>query len=51
MYRTLFIIAKTWKHPRCPLKDKWVIKIWYTLDMELIQTYKERKFRYMQQHG
>ena len=25
----LFTIAKTWKHPRCPLIDKW-IKMWYT---------------------
>ena len=51
MYRTLFIIAKTWKQPKCPLKDKWVIKVLYTYDMEFIQTYKERTFRFMQQHG
>ena len=24
----LFIIAKTWKQPRCPLTDKW-IQMWY----------------------
>ena len=51
MYRTLFIIAKTWKQPKCPLKDKWVIKVSYTYDMEFVQTYKERTFRFMQQHG
>ena len=23
----LFIIARTWKHPRCPLADKWIRKL------------------------
>ena len=26
---TLFIIARTWKQPRCPSADKWIIKLWY----------------------
>ena len=25
----LFIIARTWKQPRCPLTDKWIKKLWY----------------------
>ena len=25
----LFIIAKTWKQPRCPSADKWIRKLWY----------------------
>ena len=25
----LFIIARTWKHPRCPLADEWIRKLWY----------------------
>ena len=25
----LFTVAKTWKHPKCPLTDKWTKKIWY----------------------
>ena len=24
----LFIIAKTWKQPKCPLTDKWSKKMW-----------------------
>ena len=24
----LFIIARTWKQPRCPLTDKWIKKLW-----------------------
>ena len=26
---TLFTIVKTWKHPKCPLTDEWIKKIWY----------------------
>ena len=26
---TLFIIARTWKQPRCPLADEWIRKLWY----------------------
>ena len=29
----LFIIARTWKQPRCPSADKW-IKLWYIYTME-----------------
>ena len=25
----LFTIAKTWKHPKCPLTDDWIRKLWY----------------------
>ena len=25
----LFIIAMTWKQPRCPSADKWIRKLWY----------------------
>ena len=24
----LFIIARTWKQPRCPSADKWIRKLW-----------------------
>ena len=26
---TLFIIAKTWKQPKCPLKEEWIKTMWY----------------------
>ena len=29
----LFVIARTWKQPRCPSADKW-IKLWYIYTME-----------------
>ena len=30
----LFIIAKIWKHPKCPLTDGWTKKMWYIYTME-----------------
>ena len=31
---TLFIIARTWKKPRCPSEDEWIRKLWYIYTME-----------------
>ena len=28
-HTALFTIARTWKKPRCPLKDEWIKKLWY----------------------
>ena len=30
----LFIIARTWKQPRCPPADEWIRKLWYIYTME-----------------
>ena len=30
----LFIIARTWKQPRCPSSDEWIRKLWYIYTME-----------------
>ena len=30
----LFTIARTWKHPRCPLADKRIRKLWYIYTIE-----------------
>ena len=30
----LFIIARTWKKPRCPSADEWIRKLWYIYTME-----------------
>ena len=30
----LFIIAKTWKQPRCPSTEEWIKKMWYIYTME-----------------
>ena len=35
----LFIIARTWKQPRCPSADEWIRKLWhiYTMDYSAIK--------------
>ena len=30
----LFIIARTWKQPRCPSADEWIRKLWYIYTIE-----------------
>jgi hypothetical protein len=30
----LFIIAKSWKEPRCPSTEEWIQKMWYMYKME-----------------
>jgi hypothetical protein len=30
----LFIIARSWKEPRCPSAEEWIKKMWYTYTME-----------------
>ena len=30
----LFIIARTWRQPRCPSADEWIRKLWYIYTME-----------------
>ena len=30
----LFIIARSWKEPRCPSVDEWIQKLWYIYTMK-----------------
>ena len=30
----LFVIARTWKQPKCPSTKEWVRKMWYIYTME-----------------
>ena len=40
----LFIIARTWKQPRCPSADEWIRKLWYIYTMEYYSDMKKNKF-------
>ena len=40
----LFIIAKTWKQPRCPLEDEWIRKLWYIYTMEYYSAIEKNAF-------
>ena len=40
----LFIIARTWKQPRCPSADEWIRKLWYIFTMEYYLAVKKNSF-------
>ena len=40
----LFIIARTWKQPRCPLPDEWIRKQWHIYTMEYYSAIKKNAF-------
>ena len=40
----LFIIARTWKQPRCPSADEWISKLWYIYTMEYYSAIKKNTF-------
>ena len=37
----LFIIARTWKQPRCPSADEWIRRLWYIHTMEYYSAIKK----------
>ena len=45
----LFIIARTWKQPRCPSADKWIRKLWYIYTKEPLKknTFESVLMRWM----
>ena len=40
----LFIIARTWKQPRCPSADEWIRKLWYIYIIEYYSAIKKNTF-------
>jgi hypothetical protein len=30
----LFIVARSWKEPRCPYTEEWIQKMWYIYTMK-----------------
>ena len=39
-----FIVARTWKQPRCPLTDEWIKKLGYIYTMEYYSAIKKKAF-------
>ena len=39
----LYTIAKTWKQPKCTLRDEWIRKIWCIYPMEYYSAIKKNK--------
>jgi hypothetical protein len=40
----LFIIARSWKDPRCPLTEEWIQKMWHIYTMEYYSDIKNNEF-------
>jgi hypothetical protein len=41
---TLFIIARSWKEPRCPSTEEWIQKLWYIYTLEYYSDIKNNEF-------
>ena len=39
-----YIIARTWKQPRCPSADEWIRKPWYIYTMEYYSAIRKNTF-------
>ena len=45
MFReALFIIARSWKEPRCPSMEEWIQKMWYIYTMKYYSAIKNNDF-------
>jgi hypothetical protein len=40
----LFVIARSWKEPRCPTTEEWIQKMWYIYTMEYYLAIKINEF-------
>ena len=40
----LFIIARSWKEPRCPSTEEWIQEVWYIYTMEYYSEIKNNEF-------
>jgi hypothetical protein len=40
----LFMIARSWKEPRCPSTEEWIQKMWYIYTMEYHSAIKNNGF-------
>jgi hypothetical protein len=40
----IFIVARSWKQPRCPSTEEWIQKMWYIYTMEYYSAIKNNDF-------
>jgi hypothetical protein len=45
----LFIIARSWKEPRCPSTEEWIQKMWYIYTMECYSAIKNNNHEIIMQ--
>jgi hypothetical protein len=39
-----FVIARSWKEPRCPSTEEWIQKLWYIYTMDYYSVIKNNEF-------
>ena len=39
----LFMLARTWKQPKCPLTGEWILQVWYIYIMEYYSDIKKNE--------
>ena len=44
----LFVIARTWKQPRCTSTEEWIEKMWYIYTMEYYSAEKNNRILKLQ---
>jgi hypothetical protein len=42
-----FIIARSWKEPRCPSTEEWIQKMWYIYTMEYYSAIKNEFMKFL----
>jgi hypothetical protein len=40
----LFIVARSWKEPRCPSTEEWIQRMWHIYTMECYSAIKNSDF-------
>ena len=40
----LFVVARSWKEPRCPSTEEWIQKMWYIYTMEYYSAIRNNEF-------
>ena len=40
----LFVVARSWKQPRCPSREEWIQKTWYSYTMEYYSAIRNNEF-------
>jgi hypothetical protein len=45
--KALFIIARSWKEPRCPSTEEWIQKMWHIYTMEYYSAIKNEFIKFL----
>ena len=43
----LFVIARSWKQPRCPSTEEWIKKMWYIYTIEFYSAMKNKDMNFV----